>query len=341
MNIDLDNMDHAINMINGFEALSLRDFDNLDAHYANTVLKLNDCDLNAIAGQEGFLSALKAGGKKLIEMIWNLLKKVKEFFFGSYGSKADKVVDEAAKASEHAAKSIAKAPDLPANILKNETSLAAPLRAVEKVVSKEKGVDIGFEKMIKNLRESAEVIRKATEEYHGQSRNRLIGMNDMLTKGFTTGLTDLIRLQLDIIINERSVDGKTLIQTTARANEVNQALKKLREGAKDYLAEATPVLEELTQAHDKALKATVKEGASDLTKVMIQGDQENALKYEPAMRAIARSIAIAVKLIQQCNDYMKETTKALVKIAALAMGEEGADDASIKALESLGRFVTT
>lgn len=340
MNIDLDNMDHAINMINGFEALSLRNFGDANAQYAQTVLKMNDCDMGAIAGQEGFMTALKAGGKKLVEMIWELLKKIKEFFFGAAGGKADKTIDQAIDISKVAAKAVAGAPNLAAKLLEKEGSLSAPIKVVGKIVNKQ-GVDVGLEKMISELGKSSDVIREATREYHGQSQNRLIKMNNMLTRDFTSGISQLISLQLSIVIDEGSVDGKILIQSTTRANEINNCLRKIRDGAKSYLAEATPVLDELTQAHDRALKATVGAGDSGLTKAMKHGDQENAIKFEPAMRAIARSIAIAVRLIQQCNDYIKETTKALVKIAAL-VNEDGAPDSGniINSIEDLDRFMT-
>ena len=83
MNVTVETIDHAFTTINGFESICNKDFKSPNAVYAQTVLKLNGCDLAAIAGQEGFGSAIKSGAIKVYEMIKALIKAIKDFIFGN------------------------------------------------------------------------------------------------------------------------------------------------------------------------------------------------------------------------------------------------------------------
>lgn len=98
---------HLLTTLAGFESFMSNPNDhNSNLRYANTVLKLNGTDLYAIAGQEGILSAIKAGGSKIYEMVVNFLKAIKNFFFGSKGVKQDRDIKRMAAETEQIKKDI-------------------------------------------------------------------------------------------------------------------------------------------------------------------------------------------------------------------------------------------
>lgn len=91
MNVDVDHIEHVVTCMAGFESY-MSGQDNGDVAYAMTCMRLNGLDVKSVAGNEGFFTAIKEGGKKLYEMIVNLLRGIKNFFFGSSGSKRDSAV---------------------------------------------------------------------------------------------------------------------------------------------------------------------------------------------------------------------------------------------------------
>lgn len=106
MNVNIDNLEHVLSTLNGFESLSNGDLESPDSVYAKTVLKLNGVDFKHRSGTEGFLSSVKAGATKVYEMIKNFIKAIRDFFFGSKGSKQAKVIDDAVKNTEKVSKEI-------------------------------------------------------------------------------------------------------------------------------------------------------------------------------------------------------------------------------------------
>lgn len=100
MNVNIDNLEHVFDTLNGFESLSSGDFTSPDSVYAKTVLKLNGVDFKHRAGTEGFMSSVKAGAQKVYEMIKNFIKAIRDFFFGSKGSKQTKTIDDAVKSTK-------------------------------------------------------------------------------------------------------------------------------------------------------------------------------------------------------------------------------------------------
>lgn len=91
MEVSIDDIGHAARIMSGFEAYSAGAA-NADVTYTKTCLRLNGVDLNKFSGNEGFMESIKAGGKKMYEMIVKLLKAIRDFFFGSSGSNKDKAV---------------------------------------------------------------------------------------------------------------------------------------------------------------------------------------------------------------------------------------------------------
>ena len=106
MNVNIDNLEHVLSTLTGFESLSSGDLESPDSVYAKTVLKLNGVDFKHRAGTEGFLSSVKAGATKVYEMIKNFIKAIRDFFFGSKGSKQTKTIDDAVKSTQSDSKEI-------------------------------------------------------------------------------------------------------------------------------------------------------------------------------------------------------------------------------------------
>ena len=106
MNVNIDNLEHVLSTLTGFESLSSGDLESPDSVYAKTVLKLNGVDFKGREGSESFMSSVKAGAHKVYEMIKNFIKAIRDFFFGSKGSKQTKTIDDAVKSTQNNSKEI-------------------------------------------------------------------------------------------------------------------------------------------------------------------------------------------------------------------------------------------
>ena len=106
MNVNIDNLEHVFDTLNGFESLSSGDLTSPDSVYAKTVLKLNGVDFKHRAGTEGFMSSVKAGAQKVYEMIKNFIKAIRDFFKGVFGKKTKQAVANTIPEAEQAIKSI-------------------------------------------------------------------------------------------------------------------------------------------------------------------------------------------------------------------------------------------
>lgn len=75
--------ENTYNLVAGMEAIAeagpASNYDGFEAHYAHTVLSLNDID---VSGQEGFMDSLKKGAKKVYEWIKDLIKTIRSWFTG-------------------------------------------------------------------------------------------------------------------------------------------------------------------------------------------------------------------------------------------------------------------
>lgn len=100
MQVNIDNLEHVLDTLTGFESLRSGDLTSPDSIYAKTVLKLNGVDFNGRAGSEGFGNFLKDGAVKVYEMVKNFIKAIRDFFKGLFGKKVDSGVSNAAKSVE-------------------------------------------------------------------------------------------------------------------------------------------------------------------------------------------------------------------------------------------------
>lgn len=100
MQVNIDNLEHALMTINGFESLSNGDLTSPDSVYTKTVLKLNGVDFKGRVGSEGFGSYLKDGANKIYEMVKNFIKAIRDFFKGMFGKKVDNGISNATKSVE-------------------------------------------------------------------------------------------------------------------------------------------------------------------------------------------------------------------------------------------------
>lgn len=302
MNVDIQNPDHVITMISGFEALSLRDYQNPDAQYANTVLKMNGCDLSAIAGQEGFLSAIKEGGKKFIEMIWNFLKKVKEFFFGSRGTKSENVIKELGKVTVDNVKLIKGTPtERLDSVLEGGKD---QITRLEKIMSGQWG-GVNFKahgeflKSIKDLRE----VTMREHDISGLSITHLPP-----TDYKTHELIEAFELVNEIISDYATgnKEGIEILKNIGDAEKLTNALKELR-----YAALYTVF------AVDKDLVIATKD--LEQTGKTMGKDESLAKQYkhlESFVRVITRADAQLVKLTSDVEKYLvtlETTTSSIVK----------------------------
>ncbi|MGL4614423.1 MAG: hypothetical protein ACRCVV_11105 [Shewanella sp.] len=106
MNVNIDNLEHVLSTLTGFESLSNGDPESPDSVYTKTVLKLNGVDFKHRAGTEGFMSSVKDGAAKVYEMIKNFIKAIRDFFKGTFGKKVDQAVSVSGPDAEKSIKII-------------------------------------------------------------------------------------------------------------------------------------------------------------------------------------------------------------------------------------------
>lgn len=72
-------VEHFAIMVSGCESINMGDVQPSDAKYALGVLKLHAQDMGLVAGQEGFLDAVKKGAQSIKEWFLSLLKAIGNF----------------------------------------------------------------------------------------------------------------------------------------------------------------------------------------------------------------------------------------------------------------------
>ncbi|QBZ70619.1 hypothetical protein pETSU_038 [Edwardsiella phage pEt-SU] len=99
-----DDLVHYGNMLAGCESINdvLANGGKLsyEGRYAQTVLSLHAQDAGFVAGTEGFVENVKAGAGKAIKWIMDLLKSIRDFFFGSHEEQVKKAGANAEKAAD-------------------------------------------------------------------------------------------------------------------------------------------------------------------------------------------------------------------------------------------------
>lgn len=167
MNVDIDNLEHVYTTLTGFESLSNGDLTSPDSVYAKTVLKLNGVDFRGREGSESFMSSVKAGATKVYEMIKNFLKAIRDFFFGSKGSKQTKAIDDAVKNT------------------KSQITFLTNVKPVELTGLNQEAIDRVKKQMerITNLMENKEVLL-AFDRYLSFREKYMAGQHEALLKWF-------------------------------------------------------------------------------------------------------------------------------------------------------------
>lgn len=167
MNVNIDNLEHVLSTLTGFESLSNGDLTSPDSVYAKTVLKLNGIDFRGREGSEGFMSSVKAGAQKVYEMIKNFLKAIRDFFFGSKGSKQTKAIDDAVKNT------------------KSQLTFLTNVKPVELTGLNQEAIDRVQKHMerITNLMENKEVVL-AFDRYLSFKEKYMAGQHQALLKWF-------------------------------------------------------------------------------------------------------------------------------------------------------------
>ena len=128
MNVDIDNLEHVLSTLNGFESLSSGDLESPDSVYAKTVLKLNGVDFRGREGSEGFGNFIKESGRKIVEMIESLVKSVKDFYFSFKATQTDKKIETVVKKVSEVSREVKKVPNIEAVVEKVSEDINLLLR---------------------------------------------------------------------------------------------------------------------------------------------------------------------------------------------------------------------
>lgn len=173
-------MDHVCNLVSGFESYLKGTGENIE--YAKTAFRLNGINLPDVAGNEGFMDAIKAGGKKMMEMIANMLKSIKKFFFGMFGSKK---AEAAKKAPEEIKKDVTEIKKLKSDDIKPE-QVSSAAKKVASIKPKVETLHLRLERFTTIVKQERGSFSPA-------------GMEKMRAAGFDNGMiTELSKNQLEL-----------------------------------------------------------------------------------------------------------------------------------------------
>lgn len=256
MNVDVNDIGHAVRIMSGFESY-MDNVDDKDRVYAKTCLRLNGLDLNKVSGNEGFMDNIKAGGKKMIEMIMNLLRQIRDVFFGATGSKKDKeiktAVSDAVKVKTEIKQNFVLVskysnPQLDKALEEAKASAAR----LEKLMNGET-FGINTEKWGKALGDFRKDLWDASTQASYVERIPQVKITDMM---FGSGklMEAVNKLQKALKEGNGSTDSVRIIETAAEASELMDLIEKVRDVAKEILAAVTVDLEHNTNAYKKLLE---------------------------------------------------------------------------------------
>lgn len=325
MHVDLDNMDHAISMINGFEDLKLRNLGSSNAKYFQTVLKMNDTDLTKISGQEGFGTAIKEGGKKLLEMIMNFLRGIKEFFFGSKSGKSDAAVSKVGVQITTSIKDIKAAPNPVLEELLEKSK--AQSEKLKSILSGEFGSIhfTGYQDFSESMKETIEASYKKLD-LTGLSITRLGNAEGYKYDNLRTAidkLLDMIRANSD----GKSDDGSVvaLLKTVEEGQRMSALLTSVRAEAKKLVVTMSGDLEIATEGLKRNQQFVGKD--DNLTK---QHD-----RLETYVTQLGKAVAKLVKLNKDCEKYIFNIAATCVNMASKITDNAAVSEKTLADFEQL------
>lgn len=258
MEIGINDLSHAVRIMSGFEAYAKGETGS-DVTYAKTCLRLNGLNLDSYKGTEGFIDSIKAGGKKMFEIIVKFLKAVKNFFFGGLGSKRDKAVKDAVTNSDILSKEILKScKEIAKQDGETAERLEAAIKQTEQFIKERKGSISerkaysieNWDKYISRFSDGiwgAEVRAKTIEQIPGLSLS--IKDNSQVAKDVTNHLA---RVRTCVSALEgNSSGGMKSVDALQNFKPLLEAMTKVRDGAKTLLAGATLDLEKNNAVYEK------------------------------------------------------------------------------------------
>ncbi|UOX39593.1 putative virion structural protein [Aeromonas phage ZPAH34] len=301
MEVTTETIDHAFTTIFGFESICNKDFKSPNSIYTQTVLKLNNCDLGQIAGQEGFGSAIKAGAIKVYEMIKALIKAIRDFIFGNK------------KESSQTVKSIETNLNAIENANKKETS---------HVTLKDKGVLRIEIQTIIDASVELEFIAKdllQTKEKNPNNQNELIkNAIRLLNAGRIDTSSEKHFLELVSKTGSalQRLDEKLIFADTAeRVEEICQSIKPILPDLKKIGETGNAVLEQWVQVLNKCNEECKGRGIYDSTWNIPSEDKsviKNAIHpLNVGVKSLNSIMHINTKILQQLNSQTGKWKKYL------------------------------
>lgn len=200
--MSFSDVEHVMTMMSGCESLLHGDPKSADAQYAFTVLKLHANDAGFVAGQEGFLDAVKKGASATVEWVKKLIRAIRDYIKGISKEDRERInqikkrVEELSKVEEFNPSTVFSGLLDPAKILQQRLEL------IEKDLS---GVDFDFID-VKTAQDKAEELVKFMES--GESfkiGEKLESLRSSLDNILTEGTASLEKR-----INAKPSDDKKL-----------------------------------------------------------------------------------------------------------------------------------
>lgn len=247
MNVNIDNLEHVLSTLTGFESLSSGDLTSPDSVYAKTVLKLNGVDFKGREGSEGFGNFIKESGRKIVEMIESLVKSVKEFYFSFKATQTDKKIETVVKKVSEVTREVKKVPDIDTVVEKVSEEIQPAAKKITKLVSKEH-VTVTFEPFVNFVTEYYNDLADVkTAGYKISAITGKMSLNAMGGKDLAM-LDSFNKLRAATADEDYDgkIEGKILLDSLQRCEIVTTTANNFRDSAKDVLSAATKTAENYT-----------------------------------------------------------------------------------------------
>lgn len=220
-------VEHVMTMMSGCESLLNGDPKSADASYAFTVLKLHATDAGFIAGQEGFMDAIKKGASASVEWVKKLIRAIRDYLKGISREERERLNDIDKKL-----KDLFKVEGYnPADAyeeLKNPANMI--LQRLEGVAKDVEGTDLSFP----DITALAKKMENLIEYMDGDSTNDFYKKVDSLLSDINNAITSATT-SLDKSVSSKEGDDKSLTDSEKFASTALRNLVSAKEALDRFI----------------------------------------------------------------------------------------------------------
>lgn len=225
--MSFSDVEHVMTMMSGCESLLHGDPKSADAKYAFTVLKLHAGDAGFVAGQEGFMDAVKKGASATVEWVKKLIRAIRDYLKGISREERDRLNDIDKKLKELFKVEGYNPADAYASLKEPAGMILKRLEGVAKDVE---GTDISFPDVGALVKKTENLIDymdgDSTEDFYKKVNALLSDLNNAITSATTS---------LDKSVSGKDGDDKSLTDGEKFASTALKNLVSTKEALNRFI----------------------------------------------------------------------------------------------------------